>query len=405
VTERMRIAMISADAGPLAAPGDAASGQNTHVAELAGALAARGHEVRVYSRRDDPDVPATVRFADGVTVEPVPAGPAAALPNGDLLPFMGGFGRTLADRWGTAAGFRPDVVHAHSWTSGLAALTATAATRRPVVVTFHTLGSVQRRHQGGRHTGPANRLGLERTLGQLADRVVARSAEEAEELTRMGVPRTSVHIVPSGVDTDRFTPDGPAMPRTGGLRRILSVGRLTERKGHDDLVRALRRMPNAEVVIAGGPPQAELRTDPEARRLRAIATRAGVADRVRLLGSVPGTDMPAWYRSADLLCCPPRYESSGLAPLEAMACGVPVVTYAVGGLAESVIDGITGVHVRPRDVRGLADALRGLLADEVRRVSYASAAVDRVRSRYTWTRAALDVERVYGAAALTAVPG
>jgi glycosyltransferase involved in cell wall biosynthesis len=69
----------------------------------------------------------------------------------------------------------------------------------------------------------------------------------------------------------------------------------------------------------------------------------------------------------------------------------------VGGLAESVIDGVTGVHVRPRDVRGLATALRGLLADDVRRVSYASAAVDRVRSRYTRTRAALGVERVYEA--------
>jgi glycosyltransferase involved in cell wall biosynthesis len=107
--------------------------------------------------------------------------------------------------------------------------------------------------------------------------------------------------------------------------------------------------------------------------------------------------MPAWYRSADVLCCPSWYEPFGLTPLEAMACGVPVVTYAVGGLAESVIDAVTGIHVVPRDVRGLAGALRSLLADDVRRMSFASAAVDRVRSRYTWQRAAADMDRVYGA--------
>jgi glycosyltransferase involved in cell wall biosynthesis len=80
-----------------------------------------------------------------------------------------------------------------------------------------------------------------------------------------------------------------------------------------------------------------------------------------------------------------------------MACGAPVVAYAVGGIAESVIDGVTGTLVPPRDVGALVVALRGLLNDEVRRMSYASAAVDRVRSRYTWERTAFEAERVYAA--------
>jgi glycosyltransferase involved in cell wall biosynthesis len=396
MTDGLRIAMVSEHASPLAVLGGVdAGGQNTHVAELAMALAARGHDVRVYTRRDSPDQPSQVRLADGVTVEHVPAGPPEPLPKDDLLPFMGEFGRWLAARW--ADGDRPDVVHAHFWMSGLAALTATAGARLPVVVTFHALGAVKRRHQGARDTSPESRLGLERTLGQLADRVIAQCSEEVDELAKIGVSRTHVAVVPSGVNTDRFSPAGPAAPRTDGLRRILTVGRLVERKGYEDLVRALRRVPHAEVVIAGGPPPDELDADPEARRLRAIAEQIGVADRLRILGSVPSAQMPAWYRSADVVCCPPWYEPFGLTPLEAMSCGVPVVTYAVGGLAESVIDGVTGVHVAPRDVRGLAVALRGLLTDDVRRMSYASAAVDRVRSRYTWERAALDTERVYAA--------
>jgi len=387
--------MVSEHASPLAMLGGVdAGGQNTHVAELAAALARRGHEVRVYTRRDSADAPQTVPFTEGVLVEHVPAGPAEPLPKDALLPHMGKFGRWLAARWDN--GFTPDVVHAHFWMSGLAALTATASRRIPVVVTFHALGSVKRRYQGAKDTSPETRVGLERELGLLADRVVAQGAEEVEELGRTGGPRTSIEVVPSGVNTELFQPTGPAAPAPPeGRQRILTVGRMVERKGFADLIQALRRLPGAELVIVGGPPADRLDTDPEATRLRALADRLKVGDRLRLLGAVPREDMPGWYRSADVVACTPWYEPFGLTPLEAMACGVPVVAYAVGGLAESVIDGVTGTLVPARDVRGLTVALRTVLADDVCRMSYASAAVDRVRSRYTWARTAAEIERVY----------
>ena len=394
----MRIALVSEHASPLATFGQPdTGGQNTHVAELSRALAQRGHEVRVYTRRDDPALPDVVTLCDGVLVEHVPAGPAQWLPKDDLLPYMGGFGRWLAGRWGDGP-FQPDVVHAHFWMSGLAALTATAERRVPVVVTYHALGSVKRRLLGELDTSPPTRIGMERTLGTLADRVIAQSEDEVAELGRLGVRRADTVIVPSGVDVERYEPGGPVAERpTGGLRRILSVGRLVVRKGFADLIEALRRVPGAELVVVGGPVAEELAGDPEASRLRSLADQYGVADRVRLVGSVGGEALPGWYRSADVVACAPWYEPFGLTPLEAMACGVPVVAYSVGGIAESVIDGVTGTLVPPRDVGALAVALRGLLTDDVRRMSYASAAVDRVRSRYTWERTAFDVERVYAA--------
>jgi D-inositol-3-phosphate glycosyltransferase len=391
---RLRVAMISEHASPLAMLGGAdAGGQNIHVAELAMALAERGHEVRVYTRRDDPGLADEVQLADRVYVEHVPAGPAERVPKDDLLPYMGEFGRWLAARW-TAPDFVPDVVHGHFWMSGLAALAATSASRIPVVVTYHALGSIKRRYQGDKDTSPDTRVGLERELGHLADRVIAQCAEEVDELGRMGVPRASIQVVPSGVNVDRFTPTGPTVERAD-RPRILSAGRMVERKGFADLIRALRLVPDAELVIIGGPPAAELADDPVAAGLSRLAEKLGVAGRVRMVGSVPREDMPAWYRSADAVACAPWYEPFGLTPLEAMACGVPVVAYAVGGLAESVIDGVTGILVPARDVRGLATALRTVIGDEVRRMSYASAAVDRVRSRYTWERTAADIERVY----------
>jgi glycosyltransferase involved in cell wall biosynthesis len=153
-------------------------------------------------------------------------------------------------------------------------------------------------------------------------------------------------------------------------------------------------VPAAELVIAGGPPGGHDR-DPETVRLRRRARELGVADRVVLLGAVERSAMPSWYRSADVLACAPWYEPFGLTPLEAMACARPVVTYAVGGLAESVHHDVTGLHVPPGDVGGLAVALRDVLADPHRRDRYGQAALARARMRYAWDGTAADVAAVY----------
>src|SRR5690606_22947511 len=176
-----------------------------------------------------------------------------------------------------------------------------------------------------------------------------------------------VVVVPSGVDESVFTPDGPAMARDPHRPRILTVGRLVPRKGFQDVIAALRLVPKAECVVVGGPPEADLDADPQARRLRALAERYQVADRVRLVGAVPHEQMPLWYRSSDVLVAAPWYEPFGLTPLEAMACGVPVVATAVGGLTDTVVDGLTGDLVPPRDPHALGTALRRLLDDRVRR--------------------------------------
>src|SRR5690606_21157977 len=200
-----------------------------------------------------------------------------------------------------------------------------------------------------------------------------------DELLRMGVPRHQISVIPSGVDSATFSPLGPGAPRSANSPRILTVGRLVERKGFEDVIRALRLVPKAEVVVVGGPPADELRDDPEAERLRAVAVDFGVDHRVHLVGAVPRGEMPLWYRSADVLVCAPWYEPFGLTPLEGMACGVPVVATAVGGLMDTVVDGFTGELVPPRDPNALGRALRHLLADPVRRLAYATAGVDRAR--------------------------
>ena len=221
----MRIAMISEHASPLAALGGVdAGGQNAHVAELAAALAGQGHEIRVYTRRDSADRPEVVPLGERVEVVHVPVGPCATVPKDDLLPFMGAFADWMARDW--QRGWRPDVAHAHFWMSGLATVTAGRACDVPVVQTYHALGVVKRRHQGAADTSPAHRIAYERELGRAVDRVIVQCEDERAELLNLGVPRPRMTLVPSGVNTDRFRPDGPAAPRDGGRRRILTVARL-----------------------------------------------------------------------------------------------------------------------------------------------------------------------------------
>jgi D-inositol-3-phosphate glycosyltransferase len=390
----MRIAMISEHASPLVAPGGVdAGGQNLHVAELSTALAQRGHEVRVYTRRHDRDLPDMVD-SGGFQVVHVPAGPARELPKDDLLPYMGEFGRWLAADWERGP-WRPDVAHAHFWMSGLAALTARARYPLPVVQTYHALGSVKRRYQGDKDTSPAQRIGYERVLGRQVDQVVAQCSDEVNELIALGIPRAAIRLVSSGVDTERFTPRGPRTEPPHPRGRILSVGRLVERKGYADLIEALQLVPEVEAVVIGGPPAAALHSDPLVRSLREMAEQRGGADRVRRIGAVPRDEMPSWYRAADLVACPAWYEPFGLTPLEAMACGVPVVAYGVGGFIDTVVDEVTGVLVRPRDVKALAGALRALIGDPLRRLEYAAAAVDRAHERYSWGRSAEQLHAVY----------
>ncbi|WP_214410070.1 glycosyltransferase [Sphaerisporangium fuscum] len=382
----MKVAMVSEHANPLAAVGGVdAGGQNVHVAGLATALGALGHTVTVYTRRTGPEQPPALPLAPGVVVEHVPAGPAEPLPKDELPPHMPAFAAHLARRWRSEA---PDVAHAHFWMSGTAALTAAAELGIPVVQTFHALGSVKRRWQGAADTSPPNRVAVERDIGRRAAAIIASCTDEVTELSDMGVPVGRVVVVPCGVDLTLFRPDGPAMPHEdrNGYARVLSIGRIVPRKGIDTIIEALRHVPGAQLVIAGGEPG-----DGEPLRLRASA--CGVGARVRLIGSVARADVPALMRSAQVVVTVPWYEPFGMVPLEAMACGVPVVASAVGGHLDTVAG--CGVLVPPRRPRVLAKVLRDLLAHPGLRASLAAEGVRRARSRYGWAQVATQTESVY----------
>jgi glycosyltransferase involved in cell wall biosynthesis len=147
--------------------------------------------------------------------------------------------------------------------------------------------------------------------------------------------------------------------------------------------------------VAGGPAGEAFEADPEVRRLRELAARLGVAERVVFLGSIARADVPGLIRSADIVVSVPWYEPFGIVPVEAMACGRPVVGSAVGGLLDTVVPGVTGELVPPREPAALAQTLRRLLDDPDRRRRYGEAGRRRAVEYYDWSAVVAETESVY----------
>jgi glycosyltransferase involved in cell wall biosynthesis len=377
----MRIHLVSEHASPLALLGSVdAGGQNVHVAALANGLAALGADVVVHTRRDDPSLPRRVSLRRGVTVEHIDAGPAVPLAKDELLQYMGEFADELDKSWRRTT---PDVVHAHFWMSGLAAMDAAARLGVPVALTFHALGAEKRRHQGAADSSPCSRLEAERWLAVNVDHVIATTAQEFRTLVRLGGSADRMSVVPCGVDLELFSADGPAWPPSTERPRVVCVNRLVPRKGSVDVIDAVAGLPDVELLVAGGPPEAMLTEDPHAVELLERIDRLGLADRVHLLGAVERPRVPSLLRSADVVCCTPWYEPFGMVAVEAMACGIPVVASAVGGLAETIVDGRTGILVPPRQPRSTRAAITTLLQDSSRLRAMRTAALRRA-AMYAW---------------------
>lgn len=177
-------------------------------------------------------------------------------------------------------------------------------------------------------------------------------------LVELGVGADKITVLRNGVDLEAFRPADRAAARAKlGLSRptLISVGHLIPRKGHDVAVRALARIPEAELLIAG--------EGPERNRLEVLAGELGVHERVHLLGRVPHEELPELYSAADALVLASSREGWANVLLEAMACGTPVVASDVWGTAEVVRDPAAGTLVPERTPEAFAAAINRLLAE------------------------------------------
>jgi glycosyltransferase involved in cell wall biosynthesis len=383
----MKIALVTDQLGASPRADDYPADPARQVLSLASALAGQGQQVTVYSRQDPacqhPAGRTGSGHCPGVTIEQVPAGPREGLQH------IAALAAQLADRWSCDP---PDVIHAHFWTSGLAALAAARDLDIPVVQTFHSLGTGGARP--GRllaGAGDAARSRLEAAIGRSAAAVTAKTPDERAALARLGVPRASVTIVPSGVDMTRFRPQGPAGER-GRRPRLLMVSPPDDREGPAAALRALADVPGAELAIVGEPG-----SEPGGGTLRRLARALGVRDRLTCLGRVSAAGMPPLMRSADVLVHLTPDPCFAMVPVEAMACGTPVIADEDAAPGDAVIHGNTGFLVPSAQPAQLARRIRQLLASPMLLEGYGIAAASRVRSRYSWERVGQETLAVYEA--------
>ena len=394
----MRVALITDHASALAAADDAyPAGPGAGLGALATTLAGLGAQVTMYTARAGAaGKPRRSKLVPGAVLEPLSV--QAATPDGTGRDLIAERIRELTDqltaRWQDKA---PDLVHAHSWVAGVAALAAGRGLNLPQVQTFYSLAV-----QDGPSAG-ARRARLELALARSARAVLVGASADSSALARLGVPQGAIRVVPPGVDTGLFQPDGPAESRADRPRLLMVVTSLADDRGPATALHALNAVPGAELIIAGGPPAAQLASDPGQQKLSQLAGQLGLAGRVTFTGQLTQAAMPALMRSADvLLNLSPRAPLARVT-LEAMACGVPVIAVSSSAHQDAVLDGTTGYLMASTQPAPLARRIRQLLASPLRE-GMAIAAAARARDRYSWERIGIETLAVYEATMQEAHP-
>ncbi len=283
----------------------------------------------------------------------------------------------FADRW--------DVVY-FPWTTHLAHMPVVSDIAVPVVVSCRGSQVTVAPHNTERRSVAD---GLRTAFGAAAA-IHCVSEAIAEEAGRFGAEREKMVIIRPAVDPGYFTPAaGAPRPTTVGRLRIAMTGALIWRKGYEYALVALRRLLDrgipAEVAIAGD--------GPDEQRVRYTIEDLALGDQVRLLGRRPVGEIREHLRRSDIYLLSSLEEGISNAALEAMSCGLPVVTTACGGMAEAVEDGAEGFVVPMRDPGAIADALERLAASEELRTRMGFAARDRIVREFAlddqisaWTR-------------------
>ena len=408
--------MISEHASPLQALGGVDSGgQNVYVGQVAKNLAALGYEVDIFTRRESERSPEQVPWLDGVRILHIPAGPRQYVRKEDLLPHMDEFTTYMRHIFSR----RPaayQLIHANFWMSGLVAARLKREFGTPFVITFHALGRVRRAFQGSNDQFPDERFAIEDRIVAEADGIIAECPQDREDLILLyGANPDKITTIPCGFDPTELWPIDKKQARAAlGLppseRIILQLGRMVPRKGVETVIRAFARLLrvhdiNARLVIAGGDaPEPDPRRTPEIGRLQAIAHQERVAGQVIFAGSCPRDRLKYYYSAADVFVSTPWYEPFGITPVEAMACGTPVIGSDVGGIKFTVRNGQTGYLVPPSNPEALAERLARLYRDPELLRFLGRQAIKRANDHFTWRKVTRSVAALYEKVINGAIP-
>ncbi len=411
-----RIAFLSEHASPLATLGGAdAGGQNIYVGEVSRNLGRCGFAVDIFTRRDNADTPEVVEWGTGVRVIRLLAGPIQPRPKDELWPYMPEFRDSLL-RFMERDETHYDLIHSNFWMSGWVAIELQRRLNIPAVQIFHAMGKTKRRHQKKVDTSPGDRIKTEKDIIREVDRIIAQCPSERSELIEdYGANPDKIVLIPSAVNTKIFRPvDRNVARRRTGLdikdKVVVYVGRMLPRKDIRNVIRALavlqKKYGGSEewptrsltlMIVGGESLEPDPIATPEIGELQKLAAELGVTEYVRFAGKRQPEELCNYYCVGDIAVTTPWYEPFGLTPLEAMACGRPVIGSAVGGITFTIKDGETGFLVPPRDPEALATRLWQMLNQPELLAQMGRAARQRVEREFTWTITAMRTGALYEA--------
>jgi len=390
----VKVLMLSWEFPPLVT-----GGLGRHVAELAPALAQNGVEVHVVAphvnpphQREKLHPKLMVHWVDNAVVDPTADIYTRAVATNELLDAR------ATELWDEFEGF--DLIHAHDWLVGIAAIELKLRHKCPLVATIHATERGRWRNATLPNQLSKNIDAVERNLTFEAWRVIACSRYMVSELKWLfALPSDKLDMIPNGItmaQVDRFSPTELAIFRARyappDAPLIFSVGRLVYEKGFHVLLQAMPRVlkefPAAKLVLAGkGPLAGELRTQ---------ATALGIAENVYFAGFISDDDRDRFFSVASCAVFPSLYEPFGIVALEAMKYGCPVVASDVGGLGEVVTHDETGTLIFSDDPESTAWGILHVLRDPAAAADRAAAARLMVARKYNWHRIARQtIEMVY----------
>jgi len=404
--KKKRIAFISEHASPLATLGGVdAGGQNVYVAELAKHLVKLNYIVDIFTRWEDPSTPGIVNWMKDIRVIHVKAGPIKYVQKEDIMPYMVEFRENMI-RFIRMEAIYYDLVHANFWMSGLVAMELKWLMNIPFTITFHALGHVRRIHQKEQDKFPPERVTIEEQTVKIADHIVAECPQDREDLINYyRADPQKITIIPCGFSPTEFYPLSMTAARKAlglGIDEfvILQLGRMVPRKGVDNVIAGVSKLKDfadkVRLVIVGGESDVpDPVRCPEIGRLQEIARNAGVCDRVLFTGRKDRNLLKYYYSAANIFVTTPWYEPFGITPLEAMACGTPVIGSSVGGIKYTVDHGKTGFLVPPDNPESLAGRIAELIKDKCLLQAMKKNAVKRVHTFFTWQAVAEMVSAMY----------
>jgi len=376
--KQFRIAMLSIHSNPIGELGtNDTGGMSVYIRELARELGRRGHRIDIYTRLRNGRHQPVIDLFENVRLVNLGISNNGNLSRLALYPYLNDFFQSMED-FRSLEGIEYDLIHSHYWLSGLLGNWAQELWNRPHLVMLHTLGEVKNRTGVGRPE-PALRIAAEKELVRSCHRILAPTDREKDSLVRYyGACGKKIGVVPCGVNLNLFHPQEKQASRTQlGFGPddiiLLYVGRFEPLKGIDKLLEAmthLRDHRRLRLVIVGG----DGNQAPESQFLKQKAANLGIEDKVLFAGRIEQKFLPPYYSSADVLVMASHYESFGLVGLEALACGLPVVSTPVGAMGSLIKQSQAGYVVSDTLPRSLAKGIESIItnstalpADEIRR--------------------------------------